>query len=293
MFKDFLDYLSNEKRYSVHTLTSYELDLTQFCAFLEKHYEKLPPAEASFPIIRTWLAELASGDYEAKSIQRKIACLRSFYKFLLRENKIRVNPMLRIKAPKSKKALPVFVEEQKLNDLFNDEFFTEDFSGQRDRVVLELLYGTGIRLSELIGLKESDVSFFDRHIRVLGKGKKERIIPVHDELFTLLKHFVKLKSEAGFNSPKIILTDQGEEAEAYPMLVYRIVRKYLDQITTVDKRSPHVLRHSFATHLLNKGAELSAIKDLLGHSSLAATQVYTHNSLEQLKQVFKQAHPKA
>lgn len=291
MFKDFLDYLSNEKRYSVHTLTSYELDLTQFCAFLEKYYEKLPPAEASFPIIRTWLAELASGEYEAKSIQRKIACLRSFYKFLLRENKIQVNPMLRIKAPKSKKALPVFVEEQKLNDLFNDEFFTEDFSGQRDRVVLELLYGTGIRLSELIGLKESDVSFFDRYIRVLGKGKKERIIPIHDELFALLKRFVKLKDETGFHSPKIILTDKGEEA--YPMFVYRIVRKYLDQITTVDKRSPHVLRHSFATHLLNKGAELSAIKDLLGHSSLAATQVYTHNSLEQLKQVFKQAHPKA
>jgi integrase/recombinase XerC len=287
----FLEYLRSEKRYSAHTLTSYELDLSQFTTFLDKHYEKLDPAFATFPIIRTWLADLASNDFEAKSIQRKIACLRSFYKYLLRQESISVNPMLRIKAPKSKKALPVFVEEHNLAKLFEQEWFADDFAGQRDRLILEMLYGTGIRLSELLGLKEIDVNLYDKHIRVLGKGKKERIVPMHDELLQLVKHVKSLKKDQHYFDDHLILTDDGQPA--YAMLIYRVVRKYLDQVTTVDKRSPHVLRHSFATHLLNKGAELNAIKDLLGHSSLAATQVYTHNSLEQLKQVFKQAHPKA
>jgi len=244
-------------------------------------------------MLRSWIVTLADQEMMPKTINRKIACLRSFYHFLQKKEVISKDPTLKIKALKVKKSLPVFVEEDNMIKLLDQIEFHDSFDGLRDKIVLELLYGTGIRLSELIGLKTSDVNLFQKTIKVLGKGNKERIIPIHDTFITLSKEYSnKKKSESfGNNNEFFVVTNNGEQT--YPMFIYRLVKKYLDQITTVDKRSPHVLRHTFATHLLNKGADLNAIKDLLGHTSLAATQVYTHNSIDKLKAIFDQAHPKS
>jgi integrase/recombinase XerC len=232
-------------------------------------------------------------DTGAKSINRKISSLRSFYKFLQREGLVDKNPMAQVQAPKIPKRLPVIVEEAKLNTLLDDEaLFSSGFEGLRDRVVLELLYGTGIRLAELLGLKNSDIDDYNQQIKVLGKRNKERIIPLAKPLYALLKVYIDQKNELGFTSTdKLIVTDKG--TAAYPQLIYRLVKQALGEVSTQDKKSPHILRHSFATALLNKGAELTAIKELLGHANLSATQVYTHNSIEKLKSIYKQAHPKA
>lgn len=293
MVEDFLKYIEFEKRYSKHTLISYQNDLQQFSSFLIAEFQLNQPEEASYSILRSWIVSLAENKITPKSINRKIACLRSYYKYLLRSGKIAKDPTLKIKAPKVKKSLPVFVEEDKLTQLLDGELFEDSFSGQRDRLVIELLYGTGIRLSELISIRLQDVNFYEDTVKVLGKGNKERVIPMNVTLMELIKAYEKNKKKEGIGNSLdyLIVTNEGEQT--YPMFIYRMVRKYLDLVTTVDKRSPHVLRHSFATHLLNKGADLNAIKDLLGHSSLAATQVYTHNSLEKLKSIFNQAHPKS
>ena len=274
--------------------------MNQFSLFLETEFSLDNPQDASYSIIRSWIVKLAEAKITPKSINRKIAALRSYYKYLLRNGKISKDPTLKIKAQKVKKSLPVFVEEEKLINLLdgvvskdNSIGFEENFSGRRDRLIVELLYGTGIRLSELIEAKIQDVNFYEGTIKVLGKGNKERIIPMNYTLIERIKEYNLQKKKEGLSNSieYLIVTNEGEQT--YPMFIYRTVRKYLDMTTTVEKRSPHVLRHSFATHLLNKGADLNAIKDLLGHSSLAATQVYTHNSLEKLKEVFKQAHPKS
>jgi integrase/recombinase XerC len=302
MVGDFLKYIEFEKRYSPHTLTSYRNDLAQFSSFLESEFNIKAPEEASYSIIRSWIAKLAEEKIVPKSINRKIAALRSYFKFLLRNGKITKDPMLKIKAPKIKKSLPIFVEEKDLNELLDGIVdknvekkqigFEENFSGRRDRLIIEFFYGTGIRLSELINMKTRDLNFHDKTIKVLGKGNKERIIPMNDTLIERTKEYIKEKNEILDNSNEsLIVTNEG--GKTYPMFIYRTVNYYLKDATTVEKKSPHVLRHSFATHLLNKGADLNAIKDLLGHSSLAATQVYTHNSLEKLKAIFKQAHPKS
>ncbi len=308
MVSDFLKYIHYEKRYSKHTLVSYQTDLTQFSAFLEQEFQLDNPEEASYSIIRSWIVQLAENNISPKSINRKIASLRSYFKFLLRNGKISKDPTTKIKAPKIKKSLPVFVEEDKLVALLDSVLestnegdamsidqngFSQNFEGNRNRLILELFYGTGIRLSELIETKTTDINFYEGTIKVLGKGNKERIIPMNHTLLERIKEYNHLKKKelSGNSSDYLIVTNEG--SKTYPMFIYRAVRKYLDMTTTVEKRSPHVLRHSFATHLLNKGADLNAIKDLLGHSSLAATQVYTHNSLEKLKEIFKQAHPKS
>ena len=293
MVEDFLKFISFEKRYSKHTFISYQTDLQQFTSFIEVEFQLSNPEEASFSIIRSWIATLAENNITPKSINRKIACLRSYYHYLLRNGKIAKDPTIKIKAPKIKKALPVFVEEEKLNNLLDGANFEENFAGKRDQLIIELLYGTGMRLSELIEAKEADLNLYENSIKVLGKGNKERIIPMNETLVNRIKEYKQLKKSEGLcnSCDNLIVTNTGDKT--YPMFIYRIVKKYLDQTTTVEKRSPHVLRHSFATHLLNKGADLNAIKDLLGHSSLAATQVYTHNSLDKLKAIFKQAHPKS
>ncbi|HSZ24215.1 MAG TPA: tyrosine-type recombinase/integrase [Cytophagaceae bacterium] len=301
MVGDFLKYIEYEKRYSKHTLISYQNDLLQFSNFLQVEFDLKEAQEASYSIIRSWIVKLAEDKITPKSINRKIASLRSYYKFLLRTGKITKDPMLKIRAPKVKKSLPVFVEEEKLVSLLDqissekDETgFEENFSGNRDRLIIELFYGTGIRLSELIETKNEDINFFEGTIKVLGKGNKERIIPMNHTLIERIKEYNQYKKREGLDNVAnhLIVTNDGRKT--YPMFVYRIVKKYLNtKVTTVEKKSPHVLRHSFATHLLNKGADLNAIKDLLGHSSLAATQVYTHNSLEKLKTIFNQAHPKS
>lgn len=301
MVSDFLKYIQYEKRYSPHTLTSYQTDLEQFSAFLEKEYQITQPQETSYSMIRSWIVQLAERGISPKSINRKIVSLRSYFKFLMRQGKITKDPTIKIKGPKVKKPLPVFVEEDKLISLLDkvrepegDPIGFEDtFAGKRDRLIIELLYGTGIRRSELIEAKISNINFYDSTIKVLGKGNKERIIPMNQTLTERIKEFQSLKKKefSGNSSEYLVVTNEGKKTS--PMFIHKTVRKYLDSITTVEKRSPHVLRHSFATHLLNKGADLNAIKDLLGHSSLAATQVYTHNSLDKLKAIFNQAHPKS
>lgn len=231
---------------------------------------------------------------EAKTINRKISSLRSLYKFLRRNELITTNPMTQVRAPKIPKRLPVVITEQKMDTLLDGGFdFSDGFSGLRDRLIIELLYGTGIRLAELVGLKDEDIDIYGQQIRVLGKRNKQRIIPVHTSLAKLISDykFQKLSQNFDNKSNTLIVTDNGRDV--YPKFVYRTVRTVLSVISTHDKKSPHILRHSFATSLLNRGADLNAIKELLGHSSLAATQVYTHNSVEKLKAIYKQAHPKA
>ena len=287
----FIRYVRYEKRFSPHTIKAYETDLLQFQTFLTTYETTL--AEATHTLVRSWVMECMEASTGAKSINRKISSLRSFYKFLQREGLVVKSPMEQVQAPKIPKRLPVIVEEAKLNALLDDEaLFPSGFEGLRDRVVLELLYGTGIRLAELLGLKNSDIDDYNQQIKVLGKRNKERIIPLANPLYALLKVYIDQKNELGFTSTdKLIVTDKG--TAAYPQLIYRLVKQALGEVSTQDKKSPHILRHSFATALLNKGAELTAIKELLGHANLSATQVYTHNSIEKLKSIYKQAHPKA
>ncbi len=294
MYKEqFFRFLETEKRYSTHTLTAYQSDLEQFGSFLGDFHPDLQLHQVDYSTLRQWVAELSKKGMAARTIGRKIACVKSFYKFLLKHGHITKNPAQQLRAPKAPKSLPTFVEQENLLKLLDQVDFGTDFASIRDKLILELLYGTGIRLSELISLETNMIDLEKKLLRVDGKGGKQRVIPINKNLLETLKYYSHvIKSTFPENSmTTFIVTDKGDAC--YPMFVYRTVRKYLDQITTVEKRSPHVLRHSFATHLLNRGGDLNAVKELLGHSSLAATQVYTHNSIDRLKEVFEQAHPKA
>lgn len=289
--EQFIKYLTFEKRYSQHTIIAYKNDIIQY----QQHLTSLETEIqlANHQNIRSWIIDLMDNSLDAKSINRKISTLRSFYKFLQKEKVITDNPVQKVLAPKTAKKLPVFITDDKLTTLLDSNSFSEDFEGLRDKLVLELLFGTGIRLSELLGLKTSNVYLNEKTIKVLGKRNKERIIPINLTLTNLLNHYIveKNNQEYSNNSEVLIVTNTG--AKGYPKLIYRIVQKYLSLISTQEKKSPHILRHSFATSLLNKGADINAIKDLLGHANLAATQIYTHNSIERLKSIYKQAHPKA
>lgn len=293
MRETFLKYLQYEKRYSKHTITSYDNDLSQFDTFLSSNFSHYTLSSAEHSTIRSWIVSLVDKGLDSRSINRKIACLRSFYKFILRREVIDHDPTQNIRLLKTSRKLPNFVHEDEVMKLLDQSPFEDTFHGARDRLILELLYGTGIRLSELLALKSSDINFENRVIKVLGKRNKERIIPFSVGLGKVIGQYLAQKNnQVQINDVGVLLvTDKGEAC--YPMVIYRIVKKYLNLFTTIEKRSPHVLRHTFATHLLNKGAELNAVKELLGHTSLAATQVYTHNSLDKLKKVFDQAHPKA
>jgi len=306
----FVKYLQYEKRFSPHTVTAYQNDLKQFLLHTATsgQHAKLSADETDAKIalltadinvvtyndIRDWIVELMNNQQTAKSVNRKIASLRTFFKFLLREGVITSNPASKIQAPKIPKRLPVVVEEDKILALLsNNENFENDFTGVRDKLIIEMLFGTGIRLAELVGLKDTDVDLYSNTIKVLGKRNKERIIPINNELKALLINYMGLKKSENLynNSLTLFVTSKG--AAAYPKMIYLIVHKYLSYISTQDKKSPHVLRHSFATSLLNNGADLNSIKELLGHANLSATQIYTHNSVERLKSIYKQAHPKA
>ena len=290
--EQFIGYLQFEKRFSPHTVTAYRKDLSQFTDFLNT--DGLNVLAISHQEVRSWMLTLMEQGSEAKTVSRKLSVLRSFYKFLQREELIRINPMVLVKAPRIPKRLPVVMDEQKMDSLLDSEnVFEDNFAGKRNRMILELLYGTGMRLSELVNLTDQDVNLYEQYIKVLGKRNKERIIPVGIPLIKLIKDYMREKLSQNFDNKggSLIVTNEGNNA--YPQFIYRIVKLSLSQISTQTKRSPHILRHSFATALLNKGADLNAIKELLGHSSLAATQVYTHNSVEKLKSIYKQAHPKA
>ena len=284
----FIKYLSAEKRFSEHTITSYSTDLDQFSIFLFEEYQiSEEVTEISFQIVRSWIASLLEKGVTPRSVNRKISTLKTYFKFLIRENVISESPMLKIIAPKSKKRLPVFIEENQIENLLNEVEFDEGFIGERDKLIIELFYVTGIRLSELINIKVFDINFSNSLIKVLGKRNKERLIPLSINIVNELQTFVKK-----YNLNNYLFTNLGG-TKVYTKLVYRVVKKYIGKISSVNKKSPHILRHTFATHMLNNGADINAIKELLGHANLSATQVYTHNTIEKLKTVYKQAHPRA
>ena len=284
----FITYLLSEKRFSEHTIKSYTTDLKQFSSFLSSEFQIIDEInEISFQIIRTWIASLLEKGLSPRSVNRKISTLKTYFKFLIREGGLIENPMMKIVAPKSKKRLPVFIEEDQIASLLNEVQFETGFIGQRNKLIIELFYVTGIRLSELINIKISDVDFNNQSIKVLGKRNKERIIPLSSSMINGLNNFIVNNQKNHF------LFTNLDGMKLYTKLVYRLVNKYIAKISSVNKKSPHILRHTFATHMLNNGADINAIKELLGHANLSATQVYTHNTIEKLKTVYKQAHPRA
>lgn len=291
-FGDFLQYIQYIKHYSPHTVRSYKKDLEQFFAF-NNAPDDWDESLTDHHQIRSWIIDLMESGHSARSANRKISALKTYFRYLMKEGFIAVNPVNKVLTPKSDKKLPVFVKEVQMDQLLDDTEFGDDYSGFRNRIIIETFYNTGIRISELVGLKSGDVDLSQQTIRVLGKRNKERILPVSLDFASELEKYVALRTDV-FPSKEPIwffLTDKGDKL--YPRLVYRIVKKYLTMVTTLDKKSPHVLRHTFATHMLNKGADLNAIKELLGHANLSATEVYTHNTFEKLKSVYKQAHPRA
>ena len=290
-FQDFITYLKHEKRYSKNTISAYTRDLTQFSAYLALQYEISAAKQVTQPIVRSWILNLMEEGQTPKSVNRKISSLRTYFKYLLVNKQISKNPTLEIVAPKIGKQLPQFVKEEEMENLLLNMEFSNDFSGLRDRLILELFYQTGIRTSELLGLKESDLNQAQKQIKVLGKRNKERIIPISFILMELMcEYLVKKRQNFNDQNPYLIVLDSGKKP--YRKFVYNKVKYYLTAVSSLNKKSPHVLRHTFATHMLKNGADLNAIKELLGHASLAATQVYAHNTLEQLKEVHKLAHPR-
>ena len=288
----FTNYLRYEKRLSPHTVLAYSNDLDQFFIYLKNVYSLDKIGEVNHAIIRSWIVSLMENKISARSVNRKISTLKSFYKFLIREKVLGINPMHKIQSPKNPKRLPVFVEESKMNALIEDVSFSDDFEGRRNLLIIELLYSTGMRRIELVNLKETDINFHSSTVKVLGKRNKERLIPLTAEIKELVKEYIECRNKSiEIKSDYLFLTEKGNQI--YPGAVYRVVKGSLEKVTTLAKKSPHVLRHTFATHLLNNGANLNAIKELLGHANLAATQIYTHNTIEKLKSVYSKAHPKA
>lgn len=292
LIRPFLDYLQFEKRYSRHTLVSYQTDLVSFFDFVMVQYGETGLPQIGHSIVRSWLASLKDEGLSAKSINRKISTLKSFFKFQIKTGVIKQSPMTKVVAPKNEKRLPNFVAEKDIQTLFDHVEFPDTWKGETERLLLQLFYQTGMRLSEAIGLKETDVNVPNNTIKVLGKGNKERIIPLNPELKIAIQAYLQKKQVEGLASTaSLFVSENGKPLS--PRSVYASVKHYLSLVTTIQKRSPHVLRHTFATHLTNHGADLNAVKELLGHSSLAATQVYTHNTIEKLKNIHKNAHPKA
>ncbi|HLG36086.1 MAG TPA: tyrosine-type recombinase/integrase [Bacteroidia bacterium] len=301
--ESFIRYLRFEKRCSPHTVTAYENDMLQFSTYLKEQYEMDEPMDAEHTMIRSWLVQLMEKKVSARSVNRKISSLRTYFNFLQKNRKMKRSPMLKILRPKEAKKLPVFIDEQRIEMLFDNADFGDvrqgtdsprrRFTAARDRLIMELFYATGMRLSELCDIKEKNIDVYNCTVKVLGKRNKERIIPFTE---ALKKLFTGYRSERRKAVPDIshdyfFVTDDGKKI--YPKMVYRIVNKYLGMVSTSEKKSPHVLRHTFATHMLNNGADINSIKEILGHANLAATQVYTHNTIEKLKKVYKQAHPRA
>jgi len=295
MISSFLNHLKVEKRYSPHTITSYKNDLTQFITFVSAFYEPKEIGELNAIHIRSWMSRLVEQGKTARTINRKLSSLRSFFNYHLLKEDIKLDPTLKIQTPKISKRLPSIIQEKNIEQLFVQENEGTSYVSLRNRLVIELLYLTGMRRSELASLTMANFDRSNCYLKVLGKGSKERIIPLPRSLFETLDLYLEVK-EASFKEHEgldnyLFLTEKGKKL--YPKAIYNLVKKALKGVSTAEKRSPHVLRHSFATHLMNNGADLNAVKELLGHSSLAATQVYTHNSIEKLKEVYNKTHPKA
>ena len=290
--QDFLNYLKFQKRYSQHTVISYKNDLVSFFDFLQQQFGNTPLQDIKTAFIRSWLAELKQQGIESKSINRKISALKSFFKYQLRLERILVSPMATIISPKVNKRLPQFVDKDAITTLFQHVEFPDTWDGRTQRLLMELFYNTGMRQAELVGLKEKNIAKNHSSIKVLGKGNKERVIPVSKQLMKQMENYMFDKKKTFETCDDVFLLVNTRGGKLGSKYVYNTVNKYLGLVTTIDKKSPHVLRHTFATHLMNSGADLNAVKELLGHSSLAATQIYTHNTIEKLKDIHKKAHPK-
>ncbi len=291
--QSFLDYLKFEKRYSIHTLTSYKTDLIDFIDFLELKFGGSSLEDINHNFIRSWLAHLKEKGLSSKTLNRKISSLKSFFKYHLKTGTIEATPMAKVISPKIGKRLPVFMKEEdtkKLVEGLNQS--TEDWKTLNAKMLITIFYATGMRLSELVNLKEKQIDFSNSQVKVLGKGNKERLIPVSKEIAEAIRNYQQLKKrDFAATDDVLLVTEKGKKM--YPKYAYLLVNRMLGAASTLDKKSPHVLRHTFATHLMNNGADLNAVKELLGHSSLASTQVYTHNTIEKLKDIHKKAHPKA
>jgi integrase/recombinase XerC len=291
---NFCQYLQFQKRYSQHTIISYQNDLVDFLDYLTTEFAIVDVKAIKSTFVRTWLAQLKEKGMMPKTINRKISTLKSFFKYLLKQAEIEVSPMATVVSQKVNKRLPTFVEEADTQTLFDYVSFPDTFEGHTEKLILELLYNTGMRKSELLHLKESEVDSANNAIKILGKGNKERLVPVSKQVLESIASYCALKrknTKANTIVQELLVNQKGEAL--YPKYIYNVVKKYLSLVTTINKKSPHVLRHTFATHLMNNGADLNAVKELLGHSSLAATQIYTHNTIDKLKDIHKKAHPKA
>ncbi|MDZ7738401.1 MAG: tyrosine-type recombinase/integrase [Bacteroidales bacterium] len=291
--ESFLDYLRFEKHYSQHTVRSYDNDIGQFFSFINGHKGSDEISDIVSGDIRSWMIYLIDSGYSTVSVHRKISSLRTFFRYAMRAGELKLNPVDNITLPKRNKRLPVFLEEESLDKLLDVYDFGEGYSGIRNRMIIEMLYTTGMRRAELISLRIGDIDLPEKVIRVLGKRNKQRIIPLIGNFCDNLAEYIDLRIDhfPGQSEGWLFLTDRGNKL--YDKFVYNTVRKYLGMVTTIEKKSPHVLRHTFATHMLNHGADLNSIKEILGHANLSATQVYTHNTFEKLKKVYKQAHPRA
>lgn len=290
MRDEFLAYLRHERRYSALTLKAYTTDLDQVTAFLDQFYPGVSLEKADRDMLRSWLVQLVEKGISARSVARKMSAVKSFFTWAGRHRSVKNNPTTGLMLPKPAKRLPVFVDEQQMEQLELSEFFPDTFEGLRDRIIVELFYQTGIRSAELISLQIRNIDFQRLTIKVLGKRNKERIIPVGKAIINLMTSYLDQRKSAYNSQPSFFITASGRPV--YPKLIYRVVNDYLGRVSSLRKKSPHVLRHTFATHMLGRGADLNAIKEILGHTSLAATQVYTHNSIEKLKEIHHKAHPK-
>ncbi|MEZ5072535.1 MAG: tyrosine-type recombinase/integrase [Bacteroidales bacterium] len=289
--EEYLTYLESEKRYAIHTLKAYRNDVSQFHAFCRDTGQE--GMEFHFRTIRSWVVHLMDETYASRSVHRKLTSLRSYCQFLIREGDLESNPVDKVLKPRQSKRVPEFVEEKRMEDLLSRYEFGDDFAGVRNRLILDLLYQTGMRRSELIGLSLGDLDLPGATVRVRGKRNKERLIPIHTSLIRAVESYLALRTGVDGAAEEMVLLLTSKGRPVYDKLVYRVVTSYLGLVTTLDKKSPHVLRHTFATHMLNNGADLNAIKELLGHANLSATQVYTHTTFKKLKSIYNQAHPRA
>ncbi|RIH66084.1 integrase [Mariniphaga sediminis] len=292
--ESFINYLKYEKRNSSHTVIAYKKDLDQFVLFCTEMVGEFDVKRVDTKLVRNWIVSLMERGYTPRSVNRKVSTIKAYFRFLMKNAEtsgVETNPAINLPLPKIRKKLPGFVEENNLHHLLDDGFFSDDFRGVRDKLIITLLYGTGIRLAELLKLKESSFDMKGYLIKVLGKRQKERIIPYPRSINPLLQQYLEIRNrEVGYTPDALLVTEKGEPV--YEKLIYRVVKRSLEMVTSLEKKSPHVLRHSYATHLLNKGADLNAVKELLGHSSLSATQIYTHTTFEKLHDIYKQAHPR-
>jgi len=291
LIQNFLDYLALEKRYSLHTVKAYKADLVLLGDYLDEVYTTTIE-KANHSMIRSWLVNEINRGNSPRTVNRKITTLKTFFKYAVKEGAVKVNPTLRLSSTKTSKSIPSFVTVDEMNNLLDNTKFSDDYTGIRNKLIVEIFYSTGIRLSELINIKLKDIDFAKKQLKVLGKRNKERIIPLTKELIISLEKFLEIRnSMSAKHSSYLLLTDNGRKLN--PTLVYKTINDLISSVTSLKKTSPHVLRHTFATHMLNNGADLNVIKELLGHASLSATEVYTHNSIEKLKKVFNNAHPRA